>query len=233
MKTIGLIGGTTWHSTAKYYQLLNEGANTRLGGTHSARIVLDSVEFAEFRAFQDQASDDKIADYLVTKANGLRSVGTDIILLCANTLHKYYDAIQEKLDIPILHIADALGEELERFHVKRPGILGTAITMYEPFYRHRLSSRYQMEPQIPEHENGEVLSQAIYQDLSRGEITDNAQVSFENSVEDLIKKNADAVVLGCTELYMLRKLVPESVKVFDTLDLHVKAALNWAIDTNE
>ncbi len=230
MKTIGLIGGTTWHSTLNYYRLLNEGANERLGGTHSARIVLYSVEFNEFKQFQDRAIYNEVVGFLIDRAQNLKASGADCILLCANTLHMYYDAVQKELDIPVLHIADALGEELTRFHVKRPGLLGTAITMYEPFYHDRLSQRYNMESITPDRKHGDSLSRAIYTELARGEVTAEAQSNFFNCVNDLLEKGADAIVLGCTELYMLRDVIPDRIKVFDTLDLHARAALNWAIE---
>ncbi len=233
MKTIGLIGGTTWHSTLKYYKLLNEGANERLGGTHAARIVLYSVDFAELRALQDEVSPKQFAEFLAEKGSALIHAGADCILLCANTLHKYYEIVQDQLDVPVLHIADALGDELSRFHVKHPGLLGTAITMYEPFYHDRLSRGYGMTTVTPDRKYGDKLSRAIYLELSRGEVTEEARTIFAHCVNDLLSKGADAVVLGCTELYMLQDVMPDGVKVFDTLDLHVLAALNWAIENEE
>ncbi len=230
MKTLGLIGGTTWHSTIEYYRTINQGVQKRLGGTHSARMLLVSVDFTELRELQLV---DKSRDYLIETAQKLQQAGAEGLLLCANTLHRYYYDIQEKLDIPILHIADALGEVMKEQDVHRPGILGTTFTMYEYFYHERLKERYGMKSLAPANAFGVELSNAIYEELSLGNVTPKAVGFFQRCITDLENLGADAIVLGCTELYMLMDHINTNLPVFDTLPIHAQSAVEWMTNTNE
>lgn len=229
MKTIGLIGGMSWESTVPYYQIINEEVKNRLGGLHSAKIILYSVEFDEIEKCQSCGDWKKSGDILGQAAKGLEAAGADFIVICTNTMHKVAPQIASMIHIPIIHIADATAEELEKCHIRKVGLLGTKYTMTQDFYKQKLIDRG-IDVVIPEDTDIEVINDIIFQELCVGLIKKESREKFQSIIESLKCKGAEGVILGCTEIGLLIHQEDSSISVFDTTKIHAKCAVDRALD---
>lgn len=229
MKTIGLIGGMSWESTVPYYRIINEEIKNRLGGLHSAKIVLYSVEFDEIEKCQASGDWEKSGRILGKAAQGLEAAGADFILICTNTMHKVAPQIASMIHIPIVHIADATAEELEKSHIHRVGLLGTKYTMTQEFYKQRLIDRG-IDVIIPDEPDINTVNDIIFHELCVGEIREESRRKFQKIIESLKGKGADGVILGCTEIGLLIQQSDSALPVFDTTLIHAKRAAEMALE---
>ena len=229
MKTIGLLGGMSWQSTQDYYRRLNEGINSRLGGLHSASIILNSVDFALYERLQHQSKWDEIGQRLAEEARRVEAAGADFLLICTNTMHKVADEVSEAVTIPLLHIADATGNRLTSQSISSVGLLGTAFTMEEPFYRERLAQKFNTNVLIPNSDERSLIHSVIYDQLCIGEILDDSRNAYLEIIRGLSEKGAEAVILGCTEIGLLVKQSDTKTKLLDTTEIHTQAAIDFAL----
>lgn len=229
MKTIGLIGGMSWESTIPYYRIINEEIKEKLGGLHSAKIVLYSVEFDEIEKCQSSGEWEKSGEILGNAARGIENAGADFILICTNTMHKVAPQIASMVNIPIVHIADATADELEKRNIKTVGLLGTKYTMTQDFYKQRLIDRG-INVVIPDEEGIDTVNSIIYDELCVGKIEDSSREKYKKIIEDLTGKGAEGVILGCTEIGLLIGQSNVSIPVFDTTVIHAKRAAELAIE---
>ena len=228
MKTIGLLGGMSWESTVHYYQIINEEVKNKLGGLHSAKIILYSVEFAEIENYQSSNQWKKCGEILGRAAKKLEDAGADFILICSNTIHKVTSQIASMLQIPVVHIADATADELKTCHIKRVGLLGTRYTMKQDFYKDRLSDRG-IEVIIPDDVDVDVVNRIIFEELCVGKVNEKSRKIFRKIIEKMQEKGAEGVILGCTEIGLLIHQSDVSVPVFDTTVIHAKKAVQIAL----
>ena len=228
MKTIGLIGGMSWESSAEYYRLLNEFVRERMGGLHSARCLLYSVDFAEIEQLQATGAWEEAGDLLVAAGQSLEEAGADLLLLCTNTMHKVADAIEAAVSIPLVHIADVVAEAISAAGIARVGLLGTAFTMEQSFYRDRLA-RHGLEVIIPSSVDRMVVHRTIYEELCIGVIREESRDAHRAIIGRLVAAAAEGVVLGCTELELLVAADDSPVPLFPTTSLHAAAAVNLAL----
>lgn len=225
MKTIGLIGGMSWESTVTYYQLINQTVKEKLGGLHSGKILLYSVDFAEIEEYQAKGQWEESARVLTDVAVNLEKAGADFIVICTNTMHKVVPQIKEKIRIPILHIAEATAEALKEAGITKVGLLGTKYTMTQDFYKEKLIAAG-IEVVIPDSAGVETVNDVIYNELCLGVIRQESKEKFLQVIEDLGKEGAQGVILGCTEIGLLVKQEDTAMPVFDTTQIHgVKAAM--------
>jgi len=229
MRTIGLIGGMSWESTVPYYQHINRIIGEKLGGLHSARLVLHSIDFHDLEILQHEGRWDEAGEMLAGAAASLERAGADCLLICANTMHKVAPAVEAAVRIPLLHIADATGEAVRRRGIRRVGLLGTKFTMEETFYRSRLSERFGLDVIIPGAEARDVVHAVIYEELCRGIIADTSRDRYRQIVKDLQAAGAEGVILGCTEIGLLLGDEDAEVPLFDTTRLHAEAAAAFAL----
>jgi aspartate racemase len=229
MKTIGVIGGMSWESSAEYYRLLNRYAKTRLGGHHNARSLMTTVDFAEVEALQRAGDWDVLGAQMAQAAMQLERGGADIVLLATNTMHRVCAQIEATLTIPFLHIADPTGTALRAAGVTRVGLLGTRYTMEQDFYVGRLRERHGIEAIVPHERDREDVHRIIYDELCHGIIEDESRRTYQRVIEDLRTRGAQAVILGCTEITLLIGSADSVLPVFDTTALHAQAAVDWAI----
>lgn len=229
MKTIGLLGGMCWESTADYYRFINEAVRARLGGLHSARCVLYSVDFAEIAELQRQGQWPAAEQLLVDAAQKLENAGADLVLICTNTMHKLADAVQAGLRIPLLHIADVTAQAIQQQGLRRVGLLGTRFTMEEDFYRGRLTRTSGLEVLIPNPEDREAVHRIIFAELCVGRIRPESKAQAAGIMGRLVELGAEGIILGCTELGLLLKTDDCRVPLFDTTLLHALAAVDHAL----
>jgi aspartate racemase len=229
MKVIGLIGGMSWNSTLEYYRIMNEFVARRLGGTHSARLVLYSLDFSEIERAQHEDRWDDLADMLVDAGNAVKRAGADFLVICTNAMHKVADDVETKVGLPVLHIADVTGAEIRERGLHRIGLLGTRFVMEGAFYRDRLRDRFDIEVTVPGEADMDAIHRIIYDELCQGTINASSQRVCADIIDDLIGKGAEGIVLGCTELPLL--ILPGDVHapVFDTTRLHAEAAIDLAL----
>ncbi len=228
MKTIGLIGGMSWESTASYYKIINETIKEILGGLHSAKILLYSVDFYEIEKCQAEGNWEKSAEILGNIAIKLEKAGADFIVICTNTMHKVADNIQQKINIPIIHIATATAEELIKNNIKKVALLGTKYTMTQDFYKEKLI-KAGIDVIIPDNDDIEVVNNIIYNELCLGIINKKSKEIYINIIDNLCKKGAQGVILGCTEIGLLVDNNDLNIPVFDTTYIHAKKASFLAI----
>lgn len=228
MKTIGLLGGMSWESTVTYYQLLNETIKERLGGLHSAKILLYSVDFEEIEACQSSGDWDRSARILGDAALGLERAGADMILICTNTMHKVAPQIQARLHVPLLHIADATADALEKAGVSKVALLGTKYTMCQDFYKSRLIDRG-FTVLIPDNTDVELVNHVIFDELCLGVLKPESKAEFLRIIGDLAAQGAQGVILGCTEIGLLISQADTDLPVFDTTLIHAKRAAELAL----
>ena len=229
MKTIGLLGGMSWESTAHYYRIINEEVQNRLGGLHSAKIILHSVDFSEIEQYQTGGQWETCGEILGKAAENIEAAGADFILICTNTMHKVAPQIASKIQIPIIHIADAAADELEQFSIRRVGLLGTKYTMTQGFYKERLTDRG-IEVLIPNDADIEAINTVIFEELCVGTINEASRKNLQGMIEKLKEKGAEGVILGCTELGLLIRQSDASIPVFDTTVIHAKRAAQIAAE---
>lgn len=229
MKTIGLIGGMSWESTQTYYRLLNKKVGEQLGGLHSARLVLYSVDFAEIEALQHAGNWEATAGILASAAQAVEAAGADFLLICTNTMHKVAPQIAESTDLPLLHIADATARVLLEDGVTCVGLLGTRFTMEQDFYRERLVA-HGIEVLVPDDNQRELVHTVIYEELCRGVINPDSRAAYLDIVSSLADHGAQAVILGCTEIGLLIQSSDTPVKLYDTTEIHVDQAIKLALE---
>ena len=229
MKTIGLIGGMSWESTIPYYRIINQTIAERLGGLHSAKILLYSVDFQEIEELQRTDRWAEAGALLADAAAGLEGGGADFLVLCTNTMHKVAPAIAARVTIPLLHIADATAEAIAAAGFGRVGLLGTRFTMEQAFYKSRLEDLHHLEVLIPPTEDRELVHNVIYRELCLGQVLEISRSEFRRILGQLVAKGAQCVILGCTELSLLVQDSDSSVPLFDTTYLHAHAAANRAL----
>ncbi|PHO08949.1 aspartate racemase [Malaciobacter canalis] len=229
MKTIGLLGGMSWESTALYYNQINKEIKKQLGGLHSAKVVIYSVDFDEIEKLQHENKWDETAKILSNAAKNIQNAGADFLLICTNTMHKVAPSIQKSIDIPILHIANATGEELQKNSIKKIGLLGTAFTMKQDFYKNTIMNNFDIEVIVPNEEDIKIVHKIIYEELCLGIINESSKKEYLRIVDSLSNKGAEGIILGCTEIGMLVSQKDTSTKLFDTTYIHAIKAVKEAL----
>lgn len=230
MKTIGLIGGMSWESTVEYYRLINEEIKTRMGGFHSAKCLLYSVDFGEIEPFMRTNQWDKIGQVLINAAKNLENGGADIILLCTNTMHKLFEQIQQEIKIELLHIADATAEKVIQKNIKKIGLLGTRQTMEQDFYKSRLEQKG-IQVLIPDEKDREKVHQVIFNELCLGKIRQESRKDYKTIIEELVSEGAEGIILGCTEIPLLITKDDSKVPLFDTTYIHAMKAIDISVNS--
>ena len=220
MKTIGLIGGMSWESTATYYRLLNEEVRRQVGGLHSAKILLYSVDFAEVEMMQTEGRWSEAGILIGEAALRLEKAGADFLMICTNTMHKVVDQVKGYISIPLLHIADATGEKIVEDKLRSVGLLGTRFTMEEPFYRGRLEQTYGLRVLVPNGTDRAIIDHVIFQELCLGIITEDSRAEYQRIVRNLAIQGAEAVILGCTEISLLLRPEDSNLLLYDTTAIH-------------
>ena len=229
MKTIGLLGGMSWQSTRSYYELVNRMVAERLGGLHSAEILMRSVDFAGFEAAMRRGDWPMIETRLAAEAGALEAGGADCLLLCTNTMHKMFEGIAARVGIPFFHIADTLGVALAADGLTRVGLVGTRFTMSEDFYARRLGDGFGIQLVLPDDSQMTEIDDIIFKELCHGTVEDSSRVAYQAIMDDLAGRGAEAIVLGCTEIEMLIKPKHHALPLYDTTRLHARHAVDWAL----
>ena len=229
MKTIGLIGGMTCESSAEYYRFVNEITREKLGGIHSARSVMLSVDFAKIEDMMETGQWDHILEILIDAAHSVEKAGADFLVICTNTMHKLADRIQEQIAIPILNIIDETAKQIKNQGIGTVGLLGTRFTMEEDFYKGRLKQKHGLEVLIPSPEDVQTIHRVIVDELSIGEIKNDSKEKYWRIIDKLVGQGAGGVILGCTEIPLLVKQEEGNIPLFDTTMIHARAAVEWAL----
>lgn len=228
MKTLGLIGGMSWESTVPYYRQINQQINQRLGGLHSAKIILYSVDFQQIEALQRSGDWQQAGRILAEAAQALQHAGAEGLVLCTNTMHKVADAILAATPLPFLHIADATAQQIQQQGLSRIGLLGTRFTMEQDFYKARLAAQ-DIEVIIPDQAGRGLVHQVIYEELCRGQINPASRLAYQQIIADLVAQGAQGVILGCTEIGLLVQPEDAAVPLFDTTAIHARTAADWML----
>ena len=229
MKVIGLIGGMSWESTVPYYRIVNETVKQRLGGLHSARVVLYSVDFDEIERLQHSGQWTAAGDRLADAARAVERAGAECAVLCTNTMHKVAPQIEAAVRIPLLHIADATAAEIKSAKVSTVGLLGTRFTMEQDFYKDRLQRDHGLRVVIPDARDREIVHRVIYEELCLGNVVDASRGAYRRVMDDLVRQGAQAIILGCTEITLLVQASDSTVPLFDTTRIHARKAAEWAL----
>lgn len=229
MKTIGLLGGMSWESTALYYQWINELVKEKLGGLHSARIAMVSVDFQEIEELQHKDKWDESGEILSVAAQSIEAAGADFLVICTNTMHKVAPQIEDAIEIPLLHIADATAEEIKKQEMKTVGLLGTRFTMEQEFYAGRLQKRHGLKVLIPSKEDRETIHRVIYDELVLGKVKEQSRQEYLRIMNKLKEEGAEGVIEGCTEIVMLVEQKHTEIPLFDTTALHARKAVEKAL----
>ena len=226
---IGLIGGMSWESSAEYYRIINREVRNRLGGVHSARSLMWSVDFGEIERLQHQGNWDELTDRMKDAAIRLQRGGADFVLLCTNTMHLMADAVADAIDIPLLHIADPTAEKIKAAGFQKVGLLGTAFTMEQDFYKGRLERVFGLDVLVPDADDRSVVHEVIYRELVAGEIRSESRIVYREVIARLVAAGAEAIILGCTEIMLLVSAEDSAVPLFDTTTIHAIAAVDRAL----
>ena len=229
MKTIGLLGGMSWESTIPYYRLINEGVKQRLGGLHSAQILLHSVDFHEIEVCQSSGDWQRAGEILAQAATGLQQAGAQGIVLCTNTMHKVAEAIKSACDVPFLHIADATGRAIQKQQMNNVALLGTRYTMEQDFYRGRLQTEFGISTLIPEADDRQKINQIIFDELCLGTFSETSRAFYVSVIEKLAQQGAEGVIFGCTEIGLLVPTEMSPLPVFDTAAIHAQDAVTFML----
>ena len=229
MKTIGLIGGMSWESSAVYYDLINKKVREMLGGFHSCKSIMVTVDFAEIEKLQHQDEWEALDKMMVASAKQLELAGADIVVLCTNTMHLCSPAIKKNITIPFLHIAEATGMEIVKKNIKKVALLGTKFTMEKDFYKEFLQTNFGIEVIIPTQEEREQIHRIIYQELVHGQFKNNSRESYKQIIGNLEQRGAEGVILGCTEIPLLISESDVNIPTFDTTTIHAEKAVEWAL----
>lgn len=219
----------SWESSIEYYRIINETTKTKLGGLHSAKSLMYSVDFAEIEILQHQGRWAEAAQMLVGAAKTLENGGADFIVLCTNTMHKVADDIQAHVNIPLLHIADATAQLVKNSGIQKIGLLGTRFTMEEEFYKGRLSQKYGLNVSVPNTQEREIIHRVIYDELVVGKILQDSKEQYIDIIEQMVKQGAEGIILGCTEIGLLIQQKDSPVPLFDTTRIHAEAAVEYAL----
>ncbi|APW65571.1 aspartate racemase [Poseidonibacter parvus] len=230
MKTIGLLGGMSWESTALYYKQINEQIKKELGSLHSAKVVIYSVDFDEIEKLQHIGAWDKTAEILSSAAKNIENANADFLLICTNTMHKVVDSIEKNINIPIVHIADATAKVLQKDGIKKIGLLGTAFTMQEDFYKKRISDNFDIEVIVPSLEDIQIVHKIIYEELCLGIVKDDSRKEYLRIIDSLTSKGCEGIILGCTEICMLIKEEHTKTRLYDTTTIHAQQAVSKALN---
>jgi len=230
MKTIGLLGGMSWESTVSYYQTINRVVGERIGGLHSAKILLYSVDFHDVERLQHAGRWEEAGELLSDAARTLESVGAGFLILCTNTMHRVAPQIEASVSIPFLHIADATAESISSSGLTRVGLLGTRFTMEQDFYRGRLEERHGLEVVVPSERDRESVHRIIYEELCRGQVLESSRSECRRIMSDLVAAGCEGIVLGCTEIGLLVQPLDAPVPLFDTAKIHAETAAVYALD---
>jgi aspartate racemase len=226
---IGLIGGMSWESSAEYYRIINREMQKRLGGVHSARSLMWSVDFAEIESLQHRGDWDLLTEQMIDAAKRLERGGADFVVLCTNTMHRIADAVAASINIPLLHIADPTGEKIRAAGFKRVGLLGTAFTMEQDFYKQRLKELFGLEVIVPVAQDRRIVHEIIYNELVTGKVLPKSRTLYREIIARLIGEGAQAIILGCTEIMLLVSGQDSAVPLFDTTTIHAVAAVDRAL----
>jgi aspartate racemase len=226
---IGLIGGMSWESSAEYYRIINREMQKRLGGVHSARSLMWSVDFAEIESLQHRGDWDLLTEQMIDAAKRLERGGADFVVLCTNTMHRMADAVAASINIPLLHIADPTGEKIRAAGFKRVGLLGTAFTMEQDFYKQRLKELFGLEVIVPVAQDRRIVHEIIYNELVTGKVLPKSRTLYREIIARLIGEGAQAIILGCTEIMLLVSGQDSAVPLFDTTTIHAVAAVDRAL----
>jgi aspartate racemase len=229
MKTIGLLGGMSWESTELYYRLINEGIKQKLGGLHSAKIALISVDFHEIEQRQHQGDWEGTGRILAEAAQKVEATGADFLVICTNTMHKVAAQIEQAITIPLLHIADATARRVSETGIQTIGLLGTNFTMEQPFYRGRLEEKYGLTVIVPPARDRDLVHQVIYGELCLGQVVPASRQDYLRIMKEMVEQGAKGVILGCTEITMLVKTEQTDIPLFDTTAIHAAAAVAEAL----
>lgn len=228
MKTIGLLGGMSWESTVGYYRAINKGVREVVGGLHSAKIAMYSVDFAQIETLQHSGDWEGTAKILSEAAKNIQAAGADVLLICTNTMHKVAPEIEAAIQIPLLHIADATAEVIVDKGMKTVGLLGTAFTMEQEFYKGKLTTDYGLEVLTPNRHDRDIVHNVIYQELCMGRIRSGSKMEYLRIIDALAARGAEAVILGCTEIGMLVNQADTKVTLLDTTAIHAEKAVEYA-----
>jgi aspartate racemase len=229
MKTIGLLGGMSWESSIEYYRIINEVVREKLGGLHSAKSVMYSVDFAEIEVLQTEGKWAEATEILIDAARRIECAGADFLVICTNTMHKMAPEVSQAIPIPLLHIADSTAWEIKAQGLKRVGLLGTRFTMEQDFYRGRLLEKHDLEVLIPSDADRKVVNEIIYQELVLGVIEPSSKTKYLEVIDDLLHQGAEGIILGCTEIGLLIQTSDVETEVFDTARIHAVAAVEYAL----
>jgi len=229
MKVIGLIGGMSWNSTMEYYRIINESFSRKLGGLHSPRLVLYNLDFDEIQRAQHEDRWDDLTSILINAGNAVKRADADFLLICTNTMHKVAEDVEGEVGLPLLHIADVIGEAVRERGMYRIGLLGTKFVMKESFYQGRLRERFSIEVLVPEEDNMDIIHHIIYDELCKGKVNASSRRICGDIIGHLVDQGAEGIVLGCTELPLLIRPGDVNTSIFDTTRLHAEAAVNMAL----
>jgi aspartate racemase len=229
MKVIGLLGGMSWHSTVEYYRIINELISERLGGYHSAHVIIYSVDFAPIEKGHRENRWDDLGDILADAAKALKNAGAEFIVICANTMHKVAEPVEKASGLPLLHIADATGQAIKEQGLHKIGLLGTKFTMQEDFIKNRLKERFALEVIVPDESEQKTINQIIYEELGKGIIKESSRKAYVEIINKLIKRGAEGIILGCTEIPLLIRPQDVDIPTFNTTRLHAEAAVDFAL----
>lgn len=230
MKTIGLIGGMSWESSLEYYRIINQVIRERLGGYHSARILMYSFDFSEIAELPDKGGWGETAALIIDAARKLEKAGADVLLICTNTMHKVAEEVQDNVGIPLLHIANTAAEQIKARGLKKTGLLGTSFTMEDDFYKERLAEKHGLETIVPDEQERRIINNVIYNELCCGQIRESSKKEFRKIMQNLAVKGAEGIILGCTEICLLVNQQDVQIPVFDTTTIHATAAAVFALN---
>ena len=229
MKTIGMIGGMSWESSLEYYRIMNQAVKEKLGGFHSAPCILYSVDFDDVEKLQHQGDWESLTRLMIEAAQRVKKAGADFLVICTNTMHKMADEVQRAIQIPLLHIADVTGGAVKANGQSRVGLLGTKFTMEQDFYKGRLQEIHGIDVLIPEDKERQVIHDILYNELCLGEIKELSKGKFQSIIQNLVKRGAQGVILGCTEIPLIVRQEDYEIPLYDTTALHSRAAVDFAL----
>jgi aspartate racemase len=229
MKVIGLLGGMSWESSLEYYRIINETVKQRLGGLHSAKCILYSVDFQQIETLQHEGNWDELTKIMIESALNLEKAGADMVLICTNTMHKMANEVKSAIKVPLLHIADAAAEKVREKNLKKVGLLGTKYTMEQDFYKGRIKEKYNIDVLIPDPDEREIVHDVIFNELCLGQIKKESRERYKEIIQNLIQKGAEGIILGCTEIPLLINQDDFDIPIFDTTTIHCYAAIDYAL----